>query len=412
MTSSKAEKDYRKDIPVLVAEAQTTGSIAVIRSLGRAGYPVYGYSFDENALGLKSNFIKKALIAPRYRNKNEFIQWLKETVNKYKIRVFIPSEPCFLAIKDVYEEFKNLIPVSKRKDIIYKGLSKYDLFNSFNIATKLKENIPKTILVSMSELNHIRDEIRSLGKYIIVKVDAIHSYSGYESKVIKLNNDENVYPKLKHILTDISPKILVQSFEEGIGVGVFFLRFNNEILARFMHRRIHEVPHTGGASSYRKAWWNQEIYEDAFKRIEHIHWEGVAMFEYRYNPTEKEFYLLELNARFWGSLHLPIFAGIDFPRLLVDAFVGYPKKVDSFNLDVCCRLTFPREIDYVISCAKDRNICLWKRLYPFFEFFILSLKTKTKSDLFFQGDRMLYFHSFLQSVKMYYSIILRKIKNG
>ena len=32
---------WRRDLPVLVAEAGTMGAIGVIRSLGRAGYPVH-----------------------------------------------------------------------------------------------------------------------------------------------------------------------------------------------------------------------------------------------------------------------------------------------------------------------------------------------------------------------------------
>ena len=56
--------------------------------------------------------------------------------------------------------------------------------------------------------------------------------------------------------------------------------------------------------------------------LRRIGWNGVAMLEYRRDPSTGDFRLLELNARFWGSLHLALAAGVDFPRLLLDAWLG------------------------------------------------------------------------------------------
>ena len=45
------------------------------------------------------------------------------------------------------------------------------------------------------------------------------------------------------------------------------------------------------------------------------------MIEYRYSPNEKKYYIMEINARFWGSLSLPVFAGVNFPVLLYNFFL-------------------------------------------------------------------------------------------
>ena len=40
--------------------------------------------------------------------------------------------------------------------------------------------------------------------------------------------------------------------------------------------------------------------------------------EFRVDMNTDRFWLLEINGRFWGSLPLAIFAGVDFPRMLVE----------------------------------------------------------------------------------------------
>jgi protein-tyrosine-phosphatase len=49
---------------------------------------------------------------------------------------------------------------------------------------------------------------------------------------------------------------------------------------------------------------------------------GVAMFEFRHHLATGAFILLEVNARFWGSLPLAIAAGADFPADLARLLLG------------------------------------------------------------------------------------------
>ncbi len=60
--------DWRSDCPVLVTDAHTLGSLAVIRSLGRAGYPVHACSQQLDALGFFSTFSSKHVVYPSYSN--------------------------------------------------------------------------------------------------------------------------------------------------------------------------------------------------------------------------------------------------------------------------------------------------------------------------------------------------------
>ena len=394
-----SEHNWRRQHRVLVTDAHAMGSVAVIRSLGRAGYRVYATSHLPGAIGLRSSFAHRSMVCPPpdAANGTAFKEWLRTTIEKEGISVVVPSESALLSIRDEYDRFRAFLPYSRDEKVVYAGMSKFDLFERFAAETRSNTRIPACLLVRDSERPQSADALAALNPPLFLKADAVHAKTRRDSLVKRCASIAEAQAVLPDLLTRYS-KILVQEFAQGVGVGVFLLRWHGRILARFMHRRLHEVPHTGGASSYRTAWWNEAIYQDAATRIEALGWEGVAMFEYRWDPLSGEFRLLELNGRFWGSLHLALFAGIDFPRLLLDAFFGREECCYTFDLKTRSRWTFPREVEYVWSKLKDGNIALSSRLWPLLEFFLLGMNPHIHSDLNFPQDRMLYLHGIRHAI--------------
>jgi hypothetical protein len=61
---------------------------------------------------------------------------------------------------------------------------------------------------------------------------------------------------------------------------------------------------------------------------------------------------MEFNARLWGSLQLAVDAGVDFPRLLVEAALGRrPATVERFALGVRSRWELG-DLDHAIALAR------------------------------------------------------------
>ena len=46
------------------------------------------------------------------------------------------------------------------------------------------------------------------------------------------------------------------------------------------------------------------------------------MIEFKKEESSGVYYLMEINAKFWGSLDLALVAGVNFPRMLVDEALG------------------------------------------------------------------------------------------
>ncbi len=401
--------NWRGTKRILVSEADTIGSIAVIRSLGRAGYRVFACSSQSEPMGFKSKFVSYCETNPGYNDNSCFLDWLRSFIREHSIDAIIPSESFYLAIKPVFSEFAHLLPCSHDANLIYHCLSKYDLFHMYSKNTtpeSLQHNLRDYILIDADKhLPETESLFEQLGDPLYAKVDAINSRNGISGKVCKLVESDNAKQQLDQLASEYR-RILIQKHIPGVGVGVFFLVWDGVVKAHFMHIRLHEVPHTGGVSSYRSSWWHDEIYKDALKRIEHLKWNGVAMLEYRWDSITDQFGFVELNSRFWGSLHLALHSGVDFPRLLVDAFLGRPDgNMVKFKQNVRCRLTFPCEIQHVWSKLKDKQLPRRARFFSIIEFFLLSLNPKIYSDMLFPGDRRLYW----LSLRLFFRQIVKAI---
>lgn len=384
---------WRRNHPVLVTDAQTMGSVGIIRSLGRAGYPVHVCSQDPDALGFRSRFARHRIRCPSYGS-NEFPAWLREYRVQHELRAIVPSEGFLLAIRPQFNEFAPLLPLSQNASVVYQGMSKFDLFESLigdaGHGQSTASNLPPSLLIRKEEGLPATAALKALPLPLFLKVDGSHGIDGADSATYKATTVSEAEMRLASLLSQYD-RVLVQGYVPGRGAGAFCLSWNGEIRADFMHLRLHEVPHTGGASSYRKSWRHDAILADAKAKLQCVGWQGVAMMEYRWNPENDRFALMEMNGRFWGSLHLALYAGVDFPVLLLDSFHGHPPPQPVTEwAQVRCRHTFPKEVQYVWSRLKDPALGHGAKLWSLFEFLLLLFDPVGRSDLNFRGDRMLY----------------------
>src|SRR5688500_3724556 len=244
--------NWRYEYPVLVPESQAMGSIGVIRSLGRAGYPVHACSQRADALGLRSNYASRRTVCPSYDSKG-FVSWLTDYVRKHDIRAIVPSEGMLLALRSSFNEFSRLFPLSRCADTVYAGMSKFDLFKTFQKDGGLQIRTPPTMLIDVVNSIPSLNELACLGLPLYVKADAVYAKNDKgDSLVHKCDSAAEAQDIIRKLSAEFS-RLLVQGYVPGQGVGAFFLVWNGKLIAEFMHRRIHEVPHTGGVSSLRRS---------------------------------------------------------------------------------------------------------------------------------------------------------------
>jgi len=368
----------RGSVPVLVPQAGSFGAVGVIRSLGRAGYPVHACAESADALGLHSRWVRSARLQPSPASE-EFLPWVRETVRALGIRAIVPSESFLLGLRPALSEFRSLLPFFD-PSLFEIAFSKADLM----LALEGDPHLPPGVVVE-GEVPAV-ERLASLGRPLWLKADAVHGRGGAPSRVLRVDDPTAARAELARWLRHYR-RVLVQGQVPGSGVGIFFLMVNGHPRARFAHRRLHEVPHTGGVSSFRESVHYPDMEAHALSVLRRIGWNGVAMLEYRRDPATGDFRLLELNARFWGSLHLALAAGVDFPRLLLDAWLGGREPEPSWRPGVRCRQTIPGEVRHVWSVLRDGAVPRRDKLRAVARFAGLGLDPRIHSDLWWPGDR-------------------------
>jgi predicted ATP-grasp superfamily ATP-dependent carboligase len=147
--------------------------------------------------------------------------------------------------------------------------------------------------------------------------------------------------------------VLVQRPVSGRGEGIFVLRTDGCTHAAFAHRRLREKPPSGGVSTLRESIaLDGALLRGVESLLDALGFEGAAMAEFK--SDGRTAWLIELNARLWGSLQLAIDAGIDFPRLLADLARGEPVRAPSgYAVGVRSRWLLG-ELDHALALAKGR----------------------------------------------------------
>jgi predicted ATP-grasp superfamily ATP-dependent carboligase len=251
------------------------------------------------------------------RQPDAFVGDVEAIVKRYDIDFLIPiAEPALLALLPERARFaQTVFPFPDAE--LFKRIC--DKAYVAQVASTLGIAIPEQIQAS-SAAEALGPEVEALGFPIVLKPSrsVIDATFGLAKVGVRYAFDREDLRREVALFDPGTYPLLIQQRVSGPGVGIFLLRWNGETRAHFAHRRLLEKPPSGGVSVYRESIAAPaDLLARSEALLSALHWEGVAMIEYKVDASSGTPYLMEINGRFWGSLQLAIDAGVDFPRLLL-----------------------------------------------------------------------------------------------
>jgi len=380
---------------VLVTDAHELAGLATVRSLGRAGYRVIaGYAGDHGRPAVASSrYCRETVEHPNaWTNPALFRSWLQDFQSKCDIILPI-SEAALVGVARLRSEFGGrkllILPDDASLQVT---LSKY---RANRKAMELGIACPRTVFIRGNDgEQQWNDDLSALRFPIVIKTDNHFTEDGQYKKgraTIATNADE-----ANEVVARLRPSreaVLAQEWVPGYGAGAFLLRSGERIQLVFSHKRLHEVPYSGGYSSLRQSTYDRECLDLGAKLLESIGYNGAAMVEFRRNPAHGATYFLEVNGRLWGSLALALHAGVDFPLALLESSLSdlsSHQRPASYKIGLKCRNIFPGELGHLHSVFVPGNSAKVapppSKTKALLTFFGLSLNPGIRHDYFWWTD--------------------------
>jgi predicted ATP-grasp superfamily ATP-dependent carboligase len=306
---------------VLVTDAGRGSAMSIIRSLGRRGIDVVAADANSRSPGFRSRYATERLVyPPPATDGRAAVAALVRATRERAIDLVIPvGEDVVLLLSGARERFAGetalALPDPDALEITSDKLATVDL------AARLGVPTPRTRLVRT-----VPEAVRGAAELrwpVVLKPQASRSVRGggeVDTFCVTYAADAAA---LEHQMGTFEGRcaVLLQEYCEGEGHGVGLLMDRGKPLLAFQHRRLREVPFTGGPSSFRESVpLDPTLFDYSVHLLEALEWTGPAMVEFKVALDGAN--LIEINGRLWGSFALAVKSGVDFPGRMVELFLS------------------------------------------------------------------------------------------
>ncbi|MFV0663261.1 ATP-grasp domain-containing protein [Denitromonas sp.] len=305
---------------ILILDADLAPALSVARSLKEIGVRIDVASSTTHPITAYSRAVERCLTYPDPLTRQlDFIAWIRDITEQAGYALIIPvterTVAPLLKHRDRYNDTRVAMAPTESLRLALDKAQTVALAESVGIP------VPRSVLIEdIAEL----DAARARFDFPIV-IKPVSSVGADQSKNIQLTvsyafDDNELRAMVQHALR--FGHVILQEYFRGEGEGIELLADHGEVIYAFQHRRLHEVPLTGGGSSLRMSVEITPALLDASRRLmAAMKWHGVAMVEFKHDPVSGQFRLMEVNGRFWGSLPLAAAAGANFPGMLYGLLV-------------------------------------------------------------------------------------------
>jgi D-aspartate ligase len=301
--------------------------LGIVRSLGRHGVPVCVVD-DEHSISRYSRYAKKFISVSELHDARKTVESLLAIGKGLDLQgwVLYPTREELVAAishhrRELSEVFR--VPTPDWESVKWA----WDKRNTYRLAEELGIPIPIT---------HYPESVEDLAKldsfeppFAVKPAIKEHFFYATKAKAWRANNHAELRTQFqKGAALAGSGEIMVQELIPGGGSQQFsycaFFRDQQAIGKMVVRRRRQHPLEFGRASTYVET-VDVPILEELSERfLRAINYYGLVEVEYKLDPRDSQYKLLDVNARTWGYHSLGAKAGVDFSFMLYADQVGLP----------------------------------------------------------------------------------------
>jgi D-aspartate ligase len=310
--------------------------LAVVRSLGRRGIPVWVLTGGDDILAAKSRYALRQLPLEG-DSEDERCAFLIDLADRHQLEgwvLFPTADKTAALIARKHEQLQSRYALMSPPWLMLRWA--YDKRLTYRLAESLGLPYPRTwAAASAAEASALNLEFP-----VIVKPAINDEFNALTmAKAWRADNRNQLRERFSEAAGLLDPQLLmIQEFVPGGGNQLSYAALcdRGQPLASVAAQRTRQYPvDFGRASTYVETIDAPEVAELSQRFLAALEFDGLVEVEFKRDLRSGELKLLDVNARVWGWLSLCQRAGVDFPYLAYRLARSEPVPPTSPQAGVC-----------------------------------------------------------------------------
>jgi len=332
--------------------------LGITRNLGSAGVDVYCVVEEVNPVVFSRHCHKHSLIANFTERKSQIKSFLKEFSKKTPFRpvIFATDDIGTLVLSDLKSEMKDDYDlVMPDRKVAEKLVIKNKFYESLN-----QNNVPHPKVFIPTGIHESKTLRGELEYPIFIRPSISQHFSKLFGKKGFVANSDQELLRYSTIVSKFKIDIMLQEIVPGpdtniYGISGFFNR-QSKPLAFFAYHRLKTWPPVFGNSSLMESVPLRKLpllKETITRYLQSIGYYGIMDAEFKLDPRDNRFKLLEINARSWWQNSFPTKCGLN---IILKAYLDAVGEEIEYSEVYTTGLKWINFVDYVHSSVLDRKI--------------------------------------------------------
>jgi predicted ATP-grasp superfamily ATP-dependent carboligase len=300
--------------------------LGIVRSLGRQGIPVCVMD-DEHSIARFSRYTTSSLRTASLRDQRRCVEIVLETGRRLDFRgwlLFPSRDETVAAFSRYHAPLTKFFRVPTPKWNTTKWL--WDKRNTYRLANELGIPTPLTWYPrDVAELDQIQADPPLAVKPAIKE----HFVYATKAKAWRANNRIELRELFQRASALVRlGEVMIQDIIPGGGDRQFaycaFFKEGRAVGSMVVRRTRQHPPEFGRASTFVETIESPILEAMSERFLRRLDYYGLVELEYKQDPRDGEFKLLDVNGRTWGYHTLGYRAGVDFVHMLYEDQTGQP----------------------------------------------------------------------------------------
>ena len=289
-------------VAAAVVDVGWVNGLAAIRSLGRAGIRVLAVDHRPSALGFRSKYAERFVSPDPFEDEHRFVNFIRALGD---VVVFPTHDDSLNAIARYADDLEVRAP-----------------FPAWDVLERVQS---KRVQLETAQAAGLDIPQLDPGAFpVIVKPDrSVEFKRRYRRQAFRCETQAELDDALAKA-DEFGP--IVQDFIPGgdetlYTVGSYISR-DRSVLGTFCGRKLRQTPRGIGTCRVGEAVWEQDAVDAALELLRAFDFHGLSQVEFKRDPRDGRFKLMEINPRLWQWHGLATACGVDLPRIAYADLVG------------------------------------------------------------------------------------------